>query len=182
MGFPPCTWPMSFYPAGWLLLLPCHCIPPAIISLISLPCCYFWAYGLKHLPCQFLILFLLLVLLPSILAGPTHSVPWASSAYFILWASSAHFIIWAFLAHSIISYIFPFHGFLLNLLGLPGTNYHILLWAYWLLNQPHLLIHFYRLSWPIFAFFPSLTIPMGLLLHSLGLPRPIFFLSNHLLF
>ena len=134
------------------------------------------------MPCQFLALFLLLVFTAQHSCWANPFRPWASSAYFILWASSAHFIIWAFLAHSIISYIFPFHGFLLNLLGLPGTNYHILLWAYWLLNQPHLLIHFYRLSWPIFAFFPSLTIPMGLLLHSLGLPRPICFLSNHLLF
>ena len=54
---------VPFYPAsvGWLVFLPYQCTTPAMISLIFLPCCYLWAYGLKHLPCQFLTLFLLLV-------------------------------------------------------------------------------------------------------------------------
>ena len=56
------------------------------------------------------------------------------------------------------------------------------LWAYWPLSQPHLQIPFFGLPWSIFTFFPSLTILMGLLLHSLGLPRLVCFLSSHLLF
>ena len=55
---------------------------------------------------------------------------------------------------------------------------YLYLWAYWPLSQPHLLIPFFWLSRPIFTFFPSLTIPMGLLLHSLGLSRLVCFLSG----
>ena len=85
----------------------------------------------------------------------------------------------------------PFHYFLpLSFLWafpksfrLLWPNYHILcLWVYWPLNQSHLPIPFFGLFQPIFAFFLFLMIPMGLLLHSLGLPQPVCFLWGHLLF
>ena len=64
--------------------------------------------------------------------------------------------------------------------GLPWPNCHILfLWVYWPLNQSHLSIHFSRLLRPIFAFFLFLMIPIGFLLHSLGLPWPVCFLWSH---
>ena len=139
-----------------------------------LSCCYFWACGLKHLPCQFLILFLLLVF----------------TAQHSCWASP--FNISGFLGpfHSL-GILGLFHSFLLlsflwafaKSFELPWPNYHILcLWVYCPANQSHLPIPFFGLLWLVFAFFLFLTIPIGLLLHSLGLPQFVCFLWGHLLF
>ena len=85
-----------------------------------LSCCYFWVCGLKRLPCQFLVLFLLLVFIAQHSYWPVHLTPRASSAFFILQASLTRFILWASLAHFIISYLFHSHELLLNHLGFPG--------------------------------------------------------------
>ena len=152
---------------------PLHCSCYDIIHP-CLSCNYFWACGLKHLPCQFLILFLLLVF------PAQHSC----------WVSSFNTLGFLSLFHSL-SILGPFHSFLplsfpwafAKSFRLLWPNYHILcLWVYWPLNQSHLPIPFFGLFQPIFAFFLFLTIPMGFLLHSLGLPRPVCFLWGYLLF
>ena len=110
---------IPFYPTsiGWLTLLPCTTLLLVEMSLILLRFSYFWAYKLKHLPCQFLISFLL--------SGFTsqHS-RWASPfcALGILGPFHSLCILGPF--HSSLplslSWVFakPF--------GLPWPNYHIL--------------------------------------------------------
>ena len=71
--------------------------------------------GLKLLPIHFLPSFFLWAFLASILARPSHSKPWASSAHFIPQASSVHFLL---------SYIFHSHWFLLNPLDFPAQLPH----------------------------------------------------------
>ena len=98
---------------------PLHCSCYDIIYS-CLPCYYFWACRLKRLPCQFLILFRILVFITQ------HSC-WVSSfnilgflIHFILWASSARFILWASLAQLL-------HPLPLGLSAFPFTN--SFLWA-----------------------------------------------------
>ena len=98
-------------------------------------------------------------------------------------ASLAHFIPLGILSplHSFgHPWSIPFlqsHGLLLNLSSFPSPiTVSFNFWVCWLLNQPHLLIPFFGLFQPIFAYFPLLMIPMSLLLSSLGSPRPVCFL------
>ena len=127
-----------------------------------LSCCYFWAYELKRLPCQFLILFLLLVFTAQ------HS-SWASPFNISGFLGPFHSLGILGLFHSflLLSFLWAFT----KSFELPWPNYHILcLWVYCPANQSHLPIPFFGLLWLVFAFFLFLTIPIGLLLHSLGLP------------
>ena len=86
----------------------------------------------------------------------------------ILWVSLTRFIPLGILS--------PFHsyipmGFLLNLLDFADPiSISFTFVICWLLHQPPLLIPFFGLLWPILTCFLFLTIPMGLLLLSLGLP------------
>ena len=99
------------------------------------------------------------------------------------WPSLAHFI-----TLGILDPLYPFghpwpilflhsHKLLLHHLGFPDLiTTPFAFKACWPLYQPHLLIHFFRFLRPIFACFPFLIIPMGLLLPSLGSLRPVCFL------
>ena len=150
-----------------------HCSYYDIIYL-CLPCYYFWVYRLKHLSCQFLILFLLLVFTAQ------HSCQ-ASSFNISGFPSPFHSLSILGSFYSFLHFTFPW--VFAKSFRLPWPNYHILyLWFYQHLNQSHLLIPFFRLLRPIVAFFSFFTIQMGLLLHSLGLPQPVCFLWSHLLF
>ena len=181
------VWPMfSFYPLsmGWLVLLPRHCLILAVMSFTHfLSCHYFWAYGLKCLSFQFLILFLFLVFTAQ------HSC-WASPFNTSGFLNPLHFLGLFGLFHSL-GILGPFHSFLplsfswafAKSFELPWPNYHILcLWVYLPANQSHLPIPFFGLLWPLFAFFLFLMILMSLLLHSFGLSQPVCFLWAHLLF
>ena len=99
------------------------------------------------------------------------------------WASSTHFIPLGILGllHSFgHPWFIPFlnsHGLLLKFLGFPDPI--IISFTFevcWPLHLPHLLIPFFGLLQPIFACFPFLIIPMGLLLPSLGSLEPVCFL------
>ena len=150
-----------------------HCSYYDIIYL-CLPCYYFWVYRLKHLSCQFLILFLLLVFTAQ------HSCQ-ASSFNISGFPSPFHSLSILGPFYSFLHFTFPW--VFAKSFRLPWPNYHVLyLWVYQHLNQSHLLIPFFRLLRPIVAFFSFFTIQMGLLLHSLGLPQPVCFLWSHLLF
>ena len=135
------VWAISLLPTPYPLLsrvrgladdptMPLHCSCYDNTSLLL--CCYLWAYGLKLLPVHFLHSFFFWALLASIPAGPTHSIPWASSAHFIPQASLAHFLL---------PYLFHSHGFLLNSLGFLGpitTSLPLITFrAYWPLCQPY---------------------------------------------
>ena len=112
-------------------------------------------------------------MLPSIPAGSILISSWASSAHSIplgILGSSHSFLLLTFLW----AFTKPF--------GLPRPNYHILyFWVYWPSNQSPLLIPFFGLLRPIFAYFQLLMILMGLLLHSLAL-GPFAFFGALLLF
>ena len=164
------------------LTTPLHCSCYDIIHPY-LFCCYFWACGLKHLPCHFLILFFLLVFTAQ------HSC-WASPFNTSGFLNPFHLLGLFGLFHSL-GILGPFHSFLplsfswafAKSFELPWPNYHILcLWVYLPANQSHLPIPFFRLLWPLFAFFLFLMILMSLLLHSFGLSQPVCFLWAHLLF
>ena len=92
-------------------------------------------------------------------------LPWP---ILFLWASLARFIPLGILG------LFHFYipmGFLLNFSGFPNLiTISFTLGVCWCLHQPSLLIPFLRHLWPIFTCFSLLTILMGLLLPSLGLP------------
>ena len=145
-----------------------------MISLILLPCCYLWAYGLKLLPVHFLPSFFFWAFLASIPVRPTYSMPWASSAHFIPWASSTHFLL---------PYLFHFHGFLLNLLGFldPITTSlsFVLIGLY--ANPMNLLIPFLGFPGPFYFFSISYN-SHGFTTSFLGFLGPICFLPSHLLF
>jgi len=120
------------------VLLPCHCTTPAMISLIPLPYCYLWANRLKRLPCQFLILFLLLVFTAQ------HSCwanPFRTLGFLSLFCSLG--VLSLFYSLGVLG---PFHHSLpfslpwvfVKSFGLPWPKYHILTFrAHWPLNQPH---------------------------------------------
>ena len=121
--------PLSLLPSPYRLLsyvhglandptMPLHCTCYENTSLLLR--CYLWAYGLKLLPVHFLHSFFFWALLASIPPGPTHSIPWASSAHFLPWVSLANFIPQASLAHFLLPFLFHSHGFLLNPLGFPS--------------------------------------------------------------
>ena len=148
------------------MLLHCSCYD--ITSLLL--CCYLWAYRLRLLLVHFLHSFFFWASLANIPTEPAHSIPWASSAHFIPRASLAHFLL---------SYLFHSHEFLLNLLGFRGPITTSFLWVYWPSNQSYLPISFFGLLRPLFAFFLFLMIPIGLLLHSLGLPWLVCFLQGY---
>ena len=138
---------VPFHPLsiGWLVLLPCNCIVPTMISFIL-------AYlvitsrlaGYSVYYTNFSQYSFFWFLLPSIPTGPVHSTPRASLAHFILQASLALFIPCASLAHFILSYLFHSHGLLLNPLGFPS-----LITTSFAFEQSHLLIPFFRLLRPI---------------------------------
>ena len=177
---------VPFHPlsVSWLVLLPFHDIVPAMM-LFTLVCLVI-TFGLAvwsacHASFSYYSFFY--SLLPSILVGPVHSTSRASPAHFILWAFEAHFIIWVSLAHFIFSYFLHSHGFLLNLLGFPDPIKTSFAFGFISLRT-NPIYQFLSLgfSGPLFAFFLFLMILMGLLLHSLELPRPVCFLWGHLLF
>ena len=150
---------------GWLVLLPCHCTAPAMISLIILSCCCLWAYKLKLLPAYFLHYFFFWALLASILARPAHFIPRASSTHFLL------------------PYLFYSHEFLLNPLGFPGPITTFLpfgligLYA----NLMNLLIPFLGFLDPFYLF--SISYNFHRFITSfLRLSWLICFLPGHLLF
>ena len=87
---------------GWLVLLPCHCIAPTMISLILVLPLSLQAEA----PASPFFTFFFWVSLASILVGPAYSMPWASLAHFIPRAFLAYFLLLPYLFHS--------HGFLLN--------------------------------------------------------------------
>jgi len=89
-------------------------------------------------------------------------------------ASLAHFIHLGILG-PIHSYI-PISSCYVFWASLAQLPYPLLSGAYWPLYQPHLLIPFFGLLRPIFAFFPFLIIPMGLLFPYLGSLEPVCFL------
>ena len=78
---------VSFHPLsmGWLVLLPRHCIVPAMISFNPCLPYYFWVCGLKCLPCQFHILLLPLV-------STTQHSCWASSYNIVGFLGSFSFL------------------------------------------------------------------------------------------
>ena len=99
------------------------------------------------------------------------------------WASLAHFIPLGILnpLHSFghpkpIPFLHS-HELLLNISGFPSPiTISFTFGVCWPLHQPHLLIHFFGLLQPIFAYFLFLIIPMSLLLPSLSSLGPICFL------
>ena len=112
--------------------------------------------------------------LPSIFVGLILILSWASLAYFIPLGflgppySFGHH--WPIL-------FFHSHGLWLHLSGFPSPiTISFTFGVCWPLHQPHLLIPFFGLLWPIFACFPFLLISMGLLLPSLGSLGPVYFL------
>ena len=153
---------------GWLVLLPCHCIAPTMISPI--------------------------LVLPLSLQAEAPASPFFT--FFLLLGFTGQHSCWASLFHAL-GFLGPFHssGFLglfsssslpLSLpwvftksFGLPWPNYHILT-SYYLSSYPtNLLIHFLDFPGP-FTSFLCLTIPIGLLPSFFGLPQPIcFFLATY---
>ena len=81
----------------------------------------------------------------------------------LFWASLAHFILldilglFHFLGHPRPISILHSYGFLLSLSGFPAQ-----------ITNPIFLVSSFRLIRPIFAYFPFLIMPMGLLLLSSG--------------
>ena len=105
----------------WLVLLPRHCIVPAILLLglqaetsampishiipsSSLYCpAFLLGQPIQHFEAHFILW-----------ASLVRFIPEASLAHFILQTSSTHFIPWASLAHFIFFYLLHSHRFLLN--------------------------------------------------------------------
>ena len=107
--------PFSSFVRGLVdaLTTPLHCSCYDIIHSY-LSCCYFWACGLKRLPCHFLILFFLLVFTAQ------HSC-WASPFNTSGFLNRFHCLGLFGLFHSL-GILGPFHshGLLLNPLSFPG--------------------------------------------------------------
>ena len=140
---------------GWLVLLPCHCTGLAIISLILLPCCYLWAYGLKFLPFHFLHSF------PHLGFASQHSY-WASPFCALGFLGPFHFV----------GIFAPFH--FLSILDLFDSSLP--------LSLPRVFAKSFGFPNPIATSLPFGLIglcanPMNLPIHFLGFPSPFYFLS-----
>ena len=108
----------------WLVLLPRHCIVPAILLLglqaetSAMPISHIIPSSSLYCPA--------FLLGQPIQHFEAHFILWASLARFIPEASLAHFIHWASLAHFIFFYLLHSHRFLLNplnFLGLMTTSF-----------------------------------------------------------
>ena len=158
-AFLPSVWPLSFFTSGlWVSQCSYHVIP------LLLPCyystCACWAFfgpAMHFSFIQFMLLIVFCWVNPYTILGflgPFYSIghPWPIP-----------------FLHS--------HELLLCLFGFPGlTTIFFTFEACWPLYQPHLLILFFGLLRPIFAFFLLLIIPMSLLLPFLGSLGPVCFL------
>ena len=164
---------ISFHPCfvGWSILLPCHYIVPTMILFNFRLMAFLWACHVLFLPSVYVTQYFYWLILTSSWAPLAYSIPFGHSRLIsFFWASSARFIPWGILGPTYSFLLLTFLWAFAKTFGLPWPNYHILyFWVYWPLNQPHLLIHFFGLLRPIFTCFLLLTIPMGLLLPSLGL-------------
>ena len=146
-----------------LALLPCYSI--ILTMLLFDPCLLglFWAYYM---------LFLCLILVAQYYHWASiHTILGFLDPFHCLQASLAHLILlsilgpFSFPGHPRPIPILYSHGPLLNLLGFPGPNYHIIyFWSSWAFYQPltHLIYYFGPL-WPILAYFLFHIMPMGLL-------------------
>ena len=148
-----------FWFMGQLVFLPHSCIASAVVSLnLCLlgpfrPARY---YSFSYFK------------LPSISTRSVFISSWASSAYFI--PLDIPGLLHSFRHPWLISFL-QSQGLLLNLLGFPNLiTISLTFGVCWPLHQSHLLIPFFGLLQSIFACFLLLTIPIGLLLPSLGLP------------
>ena len=167
-AFLPSIQPLSFFTCGlWVNQCTCHAIP------LFLPCyhltCACWASFGPAMHFSFI-----QFTLPSVSIGLILIPSWPSLAHFI--------------TLGILDPLYPFghpwpilflhsHKLLLHHLGFPNLiTTPFAFKACWPLYQPHLLIHFFRFLRPIFACFPFLIIPIGLLLPCLGSLGPVCFL------
>ena len=130
-------------------------------------CYYLWAYKLKHLPCQFLILFVLLDFTAQ------HSC-WASSFHVLGILGPFHSL--GIFSHFILPYLFHSHGFLLNPLGFPNPI---------TISLPFGLIGFCANPMNLLIPFLGFPGPFLLSLHLLQFPWAYYFIpwasSTHLL-
>ena len=160
--------------ASPLILLPFHLIIPAMLLFNLCLLGLFWACCIlsfcsipvaQHYHWASTILGFL---------GPFHCFR-ASLAHFILLSILDPFHL---LGHPRFIPILHSHWFLLNLLGFPSPNYHILYFGvYGLFHQSFIyLILYFGLLWPILACFLFLIMFMGLPLISLGSFGPTCFL------
>ena len=150
---------------GQLVYLPCHSIAFAMLPLDLCLLGLFWA-------CHALFFYSIHVAQCFYWVNPYTILAFLSPFYYF----------------GILDPLYPFghpwpilflhsHKLLLHHLGFPDLiTTPFAFKACWPLYQPHLLIHFFRFLWPIFACFPFLIIPMGLLLPCLGSLGPVCFL------
>ena len=91
-----------------------------------LSCCYFWVCRLKRLPCQFLVLFLLLVFIAqhSYYASPFYTTDFLGVFYSLGILDPFHSLGIFGPFHSFLPFSFP-QAFAKSF-GLPWPNYHIL--------------------------------------------------------